>query len=85
MNITAPLRIDERRFTAAFIFLVCATLLGTYSLRAGETSDAKSTTSASTEDDSAEGKNWIELGIGGLVINGNAAQFKQEHGMSGDV
>jgi hypothetical protein len=85
MNITATLRIDERRFTAAFIFLVCATLLGTYSLRAGETSDAKSTTSASTEDDSAEGKNWIELGIGGLVINGNAAQFKQEHGMSGDV
>ena len=32
-----------------------------------------------------EPKNWIELGIGGLIINGDEAQFKQEHRMSGDV
>jgi hypothetical protein len=85
MNITACLRIDERRFVPAFIFFICTALFGAYSLRAGETSDAKSTTSAATEEESAEGKNWIELGIGGLITKGDAAQFKQEHGMSGDV
>ncbi len=85
MNIVSYLRIDERRLAGAFIFFVCATLFGAYSLHAGETSDAKSTTSASTEEESTEYKNWIELGIGGLIINGDAAQFKQEHRMSGDV
>jgi hypothetical protein len=54
-------------------------------MRAGETPDAKSTPSVSTEEESPDYKNWIELGIGGLSINGDAAQFKQEHRMSGDV
>ena len=83
MNITAYLRIERRRLGRAFIFFVCATLFGAYPLRAGETSDAKSTT-ASTEEE-PEPKNWIELGIGGLSTNGDAAQFKQEHRISGDV
>jgi hypothetical protein len=85
MNIVSCLRIDERRLARSFIFFVCATLFGAYSLHAGETSDAKATTSASTEEESTEYKNWIELGIGGLIINGDAAQFKQEHRMSGDI
>jgi hypothetical protein len=85
MNIAACLRIDERRFAGAFVCFVCVTLFGAYPLRAGETSDAKSTTPASTEEESPDYKNWIELGIGGLSINGDAAQFKQEHRMSGDV
>src|SRR5438067_1689201 len=81
MNIAASLQIDERRFVGVFVSFVCATLFGLYSLHAEESSTA----SASSEEESAEGKNWIELGIGGLIINGDAAQFKQEHRMSGDV
>jgi hypothetical protein len=84
MNITAYPRIDERRLAGTFTFLVCATLLWTCPLRAGETSDAKSSTPAPTEEEPGY-KNWIELGIGGLIINGDAAQFKQEHRMSGDI
>src|SRR3954466_7218619 len=30
-------------------------------------------------------KNWIELGIGGVNITGDEAQFKQEHRWSGDI
>jgi len=82
MNITAYLRIDERKLAGAFIVFVCATFFGAYPLRAGETADAKSTPAATEE---PEPKNWIELGIGGLIINGDAAQFKQQHGMTGDV
>ena len=85
MKIPAYLRIDERRFAGVFIFLTCATLLGPYSLRAGETSDAKSTTPPATEEESPDYKNWIELGIGGLHTSGDAAQFKQEHRISGDI
>jgi hypothetical protein len=59
---------------------VCAM---TYSLRAGETDDGKAVTTATEE--APEYKNWIELGIGGLIIHGDEAQFKQEHRMSGDV
>jgi hypothetical protein len=73
------------RFARSAMFFACVALSGGYPLHAGETSAEKSTTSASTEEESAEGKNWIELGIGGLSINGDAAQFKQEHRMSGDV
>jgi len=64
---------------------MCAAMLAGHSLHAGETPAEKSTASAATEEESAESTNWIELGIGGLIINGDAAQFKQEHRMSGDV
>ena len=40
-------------------------------------------TETATEEEAP--KNWIELGIGGLNISGDDAQFKQEHHMSGDV
>ena len=65
--------------------LACATIFGGYSLRAGETPAEKTETTATTEEESPEDKNWIELGIGGLITNGDAAQFKQEHRISGDV
>lgn len=77
-------------------FSVCALICVTYSARAGD-SDGKSTLPTSTSDGKSplptstteeqpeEYKNWIELGIGGLIINGDSAQFKQEHRMSGDV
>jgi len=65
--------------------LVCAETFAATAVLAGETGDGKSTTAATTEEQTEEYKNWIELGIGGLIINGDAAQFKQEHRMSGDV
>lgn len=76
-------RADQALRNLALFF--CAVLSANYPLRGGETSDAKSTTTASAEEESPEGKNWIELGIGGLIIKGDAAQFKQAHRMSGDV
>jgi hypothetical protein len=61
-----------------------------FPLRADETTDAKSTaaakpTSGATTVEETDYQNWIELGIGGVIINGDNAQFKQEHRMSGDV
>src|SRR3954468_19179199 len=50
-------------------------------VRAGETKDANGTTTA--EESSAT--NWIELTIGGLNVSKDEAQFKQQHGISGDV
>ena len=58
--------------------LVCAAVCATYSLRAGETTDGKSTTSVAAEE-TPEYKNWIELGIGGTIVHGDNAQFEQEH------
>lgn len=68
-----------RNLALVMSFAICSV----YELRAGETTDAKAVTT--TTEEAPEYKNWIELGIGGLIINGDAAQFKQEHRMSGDV
>jgi hypothetical protein len=59
------------------------TLALTCSLHAGETKVNENGTAI--EEETAAGKNWIELGIGGVNIAGDDAQFKQEHRMSGDV
>jgi hypothetical protein len=74
-----------RSLAHTITLVVCGTIFAGYSLRAGETSDAKSQASTTTTEEEPEYKNWIELGIGGLIINGDSAQFKQEHRISGDV
>ena len=51
-------------------------------LFAGEAPPVKRPPAAEEEPDY---KNWIEFGIGGLIIHGDGAQFKQQHWMSGDV
>jgi hypothetical protein len=66
------------------VVAVCAGIVSITGVRAGETSDGKAT-STTTEEQTEEYKNWVELGIGGLIIHGDEAQFKQEHRMSGDV
>jgi hypothetical protein len=68
-----------------FLLLFCTAFFGNYMVRAGDVADEKSTPSATTEEETTEYKNWIELGIGGVSISGDSAQFKQEHGISGDV
>src|SRR5947209_10205995 len=64
------------------IVFCCAAALGAYSARAG---DNKTTPAATTTEEEETPKNWIELGIGGVNIAGDDAQFKQEHRISGDV
>jgi len=57
---------------------VCAALAGGTTIRAGETSDGKTapvTTAAKEE----ELKNWVELAMGGTILDGDKAQFEQEH------
>src|SRR5215831_341868 len=79
MNDITFLRIVERRF-AKFLLGIALVLCGFVSLRAGDSKEAP--TPAPEEE---ELKNWIELGIGGLIVHGDEAQFKQQHGISGDV
>jgi hypothetical protein len=59
-----------------FLVLVCAGAFAASALRAGETTDGKAVT---TTEETPEYNNWIELGIGGTIVNGDNAQFEQEH------
>src|SRR5262249_49685901 len=59
-----------------FLVLVCAGTFAAAAVWAGE-GDSKAT--ATTEEQTEEYKNWIELGIGGTIVNGDNAQFEQEH------
>lgn len=59
-----------------FLVLICAGAFAVSALRAGDTSDGKAVT---TTEETPEYKNWIELGIGGTIVNGDNAQFEQEH------
>jgi hypothetical protein len=78
---TARFPIYDGRLARKVVLLVCAALCATYSLRAGET-DSKAVTTATEE--APEYKNWIELGIGGVITSGDRAQFEQEHRLPGD-
>src|ERR1700745_2109963 len=60
-----------------FLVLVCAGVLAASALRAAEITDGKAATTTAEEE--PEYKNWIELGIGGTIVNGDNAQFEQEH------
>src|SRR5438270_7544824 len=74
------------RFAQSAVVLACVALAGSYQLQAGDKEVVKTeTTTAATAEEEPSYKNWIELGIGGLSVNGDAAQFKQEHRISGDV
>lgn len=57
--------------------LVCAGTVAATGLHAGETTDGKAATT--TTEEAPEYKNWIELGVGGTIVNGDNAQFEQEH------
>jgi len=60
-----------------FLVLVCAGTFAATALRAGESTDGKAVTT--TTEEAPEYKNWIELGVGGTIVNGDNAQFEQEH------
>ena len=67
-----------------FLVLVCAGTFATAGVRAGDTSDGKAMTATATEEQPEEYKNWIELGVGGVITSGDRAQFEQEHRLPGD-
>src|SRR5438094_9675841 len=64
------------------LVLVCVGSFAVAAVRAGD-SDGKTTTTT-TEEQPEEYKNWIELGIGGVITSGDRAQFEQEHRLPGD-
>src|SRR6266487_1775998 len=64
------------------LVLVCAGSIAATVLRAGETTDGKAV--MATTEEAPEYKNWIELGIGGVITSGDRAQFEQEHRLPGD-
>ena len=66
-----------------FLVLVFAGTLAAAGARGG-TSDDKAVTATATEEQPEEYKNWIELGIGGVITSGDRAQFEQEHRLPGD-
>jgi len=66
-----------------FLVLVFAGTFPVVLVRAGETPDGKAVTTATEE--APEYKNWIELGVGGTIVNGDNAQFEQEHRLPADT
>jgi hypothetical protein len=61
--------------TRTALALASAAAFGIYPVRAGETKVTENGTTTVEEETPA--KNWIELGIGGVNIGGDDAQFKQ--------
>jgi hypothetical protein len=65
-----------------FLVLVFAGTFAAAGVRGG-TSDGKAVTATATEEQPEEYKNWIELSIGGVITNGDRAQFEQQHWLPG--
>jgi hypothetical protein len=76
------LNISHRGFRLGAIAL-CAGLLCGNSLLAGDSKDGKSPIEPAPEEPAFN--NWIDLSLGGLIVQGNKAQFQQEHNLSGPV
>jgi hypothetical protein len=66
-----------------FLVLVFAGAFAAAGVRGG-TSDGKALTATATEEQPEEYKNWIELGIGGVITSGDRAQFEQQHWLPAD-
>src|ERR1700682_6267336 len=85
MSVVSP-RSGAGQFARGAALFACLTLGWIYPLQAGDKEVVKTTENgAAVEEETTEYKNWIELGIGGLSVHGDAAQFKQEHRVSGDI
>ena len=78
-------RSNARCVARSAALIACVTFGGSYPLQAGDKEVVKSETAAATEEETPDFKNWIELELGGLNVKGDAAQFKQEHRISGDI
>src|SRR6476659_259714 len=74
--------VDFRTYLAA-LFALCLGASMTTVMRADENDD-KATATTATEERPEEYKNWIELAIGGVILDGDRAQFEQEHRLPGN-
>jgi hypothetical protein len=63
--------------------LVCAALWASYPVRGGVNADGTATpddkSTAPAEAQPEEYNNWIEFGLGGVIVKGDERQFEQEH------
>ncbi len=75
-------RADFRAYLAGLLALYLC--IGTVTMLGADDTDSKSTSTAATEEQPEEPKNWIELGFGGVILDGDRAQFEQEHRLPGD-
>ena len=78
MNRCADFRANLVGLVALCFCLATVTAFGT------DETDSKSTTTAATEEQPEEPKNWIELGFDGVIVDGDRAQFEQEHRLPRD-
>src|ERR1700730_5129800 len=73
------------------MLVVCIAWCAICPLRGGVTADGTATpdgkstavAGATTKEETTDYKNWIEVGMGGTVTNGDRAQFEQEHHIPG--
>ena len=82
MNRTASFRVFTGGCFFKLVLLICAGVSISAVARAGDTNDGKSTadTKATVSETAVEEpKNWIELAMGGTILDGDKAQFEQEH------
>jgi hypothetical protein len=87
IGFSVPAGRTSRKVTLIVCALVCITYLvpGQAMADGTTTPDGKSTPVAgATTEQETEYKNWIELGIGGTITDGDRAQFEQEHHLPGD-
>ncbi len=68
------------------MLFLCAGIVAQFARAADPpaSSDGKSVATATTEEQPEEYKNWIEFGFGGVTVQGDQAQFEQEHRIPGD-
>src|SRR5947207_1667046 len=78
-------RSNARCVARSAALIACVTFGGSYPLQAGDKEVVKTETAVVAEEEMPDFKNWIELELGGLNVKGDAAQFKQEHRISGDI
>jgi hypothetical protein len=83
MKNTAGFTNRSRRSACLGAVFLCATMLGSYSLVAGETATPSKSVLEPAQEETYN--NWVDLSLGGLIVHGDQAQFSQEHRVTGDV
>ena len=73
--ITTSLESALNWFRRGIGLVVCLGAFSGYSLFAGESKDV----AATTQEEEVNYTNWITLGIGGVTVSGDEAQFQQRH------
>src|SRR5215467_13312259 len=73
---------DFHNYLAGLLALCLCT--GIITVTHADETNGKSPIATTTEEPPEEYKNWIELGFGGVTLDGDRAQFEQEHRLPGN-